>query len=175
MSYIGPALPPHLRSSSDNQDDSSEDDVYGPALPPHLILAKKENTSSDSDDACGPTLPPQLRPHLPRERVVAGPSSTNHVDSEPSSDEEVVGPMPSEAGITNFELEKRALIMKRKLAEGESDLPEKAQREDWMVELPEVHRKNFGLGPRTFSNTKAPEITGRDEWTSIQGKVRTSL
>lgn len=172
MSYIGPALPPHLqRSSTDDQDDQTDDDTYGPSLPPHLKAAKQQESSSDDDESYGPSLPPHLQQHPQRDNQAAGPSSTPSNDSESSSDDEVVGPMPPDAGITNIELERRALQMKRKLAEGGDELPEKAKREDWMIELPELHSKNFGLGARTFSMTKAPEITGRDEWTTVQGKV----
>ena len=40
------------------------------------------------------------------------------------------------------------------------------KREDWMIELPELKRKNFGLGPRSFNRSDKPEVVGRDQWTS---------
>ncbi|KAF5308384.1 hypothetical protein FQR65_LT18181 [Abscondita terminalis] len=59
MSYIGPALPPHMLKKADDEDageaceSSKDDDLYGPALPAHLVARSRDNDDSD-DDAYGP-------------------------------------------------------------------------------------------------------------------------
>ena len=162
MSGIGPQLPPHLRYNRDEQSDpsDSEDDAYGPALPPHL-LKQNDSATASSSSTSGSNAPAQ---NFQQE-------NDNSSDSE-SSDGEIVGPLPPNQ-MSNYssalEVERRALKMKRKLLGQDEDDDKEPQRETWMLELPELKKKNFGLGPRAFNRTDKPEITGRDEWTSKPG------
>lgn len=144
MSRIGPTLPPHLTTQC--QDSSSdEEDAYGPALPPHL-----QNRARVAYDANEP-----------------GTSSKDEPCQ--SEDDEVIGPLPIEASNQGYsassEVESRALQMKRKLLCLEDQGSVEPKREEWMIELPELNTKNFGLGPRTFNRAEKPECTGREEWT----------
>jgi len=157
MSQIGPALPPHLMKKFENNredSDSSEDDCYGPALPPHLKEKKCDEDASTS----------RVEKIMLPDRPVDEPSESD------SSDGEIIGPSLPNAVASTYnsaaELERRSLNMKRKL-KGEDDITDKnPTREEWMIELPELVNKNFGLGPRTFNRTEKPKITGRDDWTS---------
>ncbi len=151
MSRIGPKLPPHLKKINeiDESDSNSDDgDLYGPALPSHL----KPKCSSDE--------------------LVQSPNreKRTQVTYDSSSDEEVIGPLPIDCIDTeqssSADIEKRALKMKRKLLGCHDEGNKQPKREDWMIELPEIQRKNFGLGPRTFNRTDKPECVGRDQWTS---------
>ncbi|XP_046442321.1 GPALPP motifs-containing protein 1-like isoform X2 [Daphnia pulex] len=153
MSRIGPTLPPHLQTAYENDDsDSDEGDLYGPALPAHLksqkVSSKLVQSNISNDRGC----------------------SVNHeVDS--SSDDEVIGPLPADCmdaeHSSSVDIEQRALKMKRKLLGVDDDEANKQpKREDWMIELPELKRKNFGLGPRVFNRSDKPEVVGRDQWTS---------
>lgn len=152
---IGPALPPSLcKDNNNSQTDSSdsEEDFYGPALPSHL---KSKPAPEEENPITSMKSEPTIK----------------MVEKDDSSDDEIIGPLPIE-GIdvdqaSSLDIEQRALSMKRKLLGLEdSDSDKQPQREDWMIELPELHRKNFGLGPRTFNRTNKPECTGRDQWTS---------
>lgn len=152
MSRIGPTLPPHLKKIHENEEsDSNSDDgdLYGPALPSHL----KPKCSSDE---------------LVQSNSSNKEKRTQVTDS--SSDEEVIGPQPIDSIDTeqssSADIEKRALRMKRKLLGCDDEGNKQTKREDWMIELPEIQRKNFGLGPRTFNRTDKPECVGRDQWTS---------
>ncbi|XP_046391980.1 GPALPP motifs-containing protein 1 [Ischnura elegans] len=181
MSFIGPALPPHLLKNSDESDHkdladtndskqlnspeatsdkSGDDDLYGPALPPGL---QKSST-------IGPALPPGLRERL----------STHDAD-EPaenegsgSEDDDVVGPMPmpeeGESSYTARLIEERSHRMHQKLmGKNGKDAPKK--REEWMLELPEGRTRQAMLGmnlaPRTFQARPAPKLdaAGRSAWT----------
>lgn len=155
MSQIGPTLPPHMRNHHSSSSSEDDDDTYGPALPPHLKNKIPEAIASSSSTT-----------YLP---VKSDPEQLKESNN---SDEEIIGPLPvgmSEDSDNSAaaELEKRSLKMRNKLLgidkEGVNLEP---KREDWMIELPEVHTKNFGLGPRSFNRSDKPEITGRDEWTS---------
>ena len=153
MSRIGPTLPPHLQKLYENEEsDSNSDDgdLYGPALPSHLKPPKCTNDE------------------LVQSNSYNDKTEINQVSE--SSDDEVIGPLPvnvldSELSST-ADIEKRALKMKRKLLGVDDEANKEPKREDWMIELPEIQRKNFGLGPRTFNRTDKPECVGRDQWTS---------
>ena len=162
MSRIGPSLPPHLVNVSENTSSSDEDDAYGPALPPHLLQNQKSSTLV-ADLVPGPSV-------VKTSSSDAQDQGKKQIVDGSSSDEEVIGPLPVEKfgklyGVSS-ELEKRALKMKQKLLAVDSDVKNEPKREDWMIELPELQNKNFGLGPRTFNRTEKPECTGRDQWTS---------
>lgn len=158
MSHIGPTLPPHLQKKLEDDKDSSSDDadLYGPALPAHLkqLLKMPSNGSAESDFSKG-------RKPLPIDDEI---EST-------SGDDRVFGPLPANLGNTvhnsSFDVEHRSLKMKRKLLGVDDDEANKQpKREDWMIELPELKRKNFGPGPRAFNRSEKLEVVGRDQWTS---------
>ncbi|KZS21845.1 GPALPP motifs-containing protein 1 [Daphnia magna] len=154
MSRIGPTLPPHLKKAYENDTDSNSDDadLYGPALPAHLGQSK----------------------NMPNNglRISSEKKATITEESESTSDDDrVIGPLPANFGNSEqssfVDVEHRALEMKRKLLGANEDEESKQpKREDWMIELPELKRKNFGLGPRAFNRSEKPEVVGRDQWTS---------
>ncbi|KAF6209973.1 hypothetical protein GE061_015728 [Apolygus lucorum] len=39
------------------------------------------------------------------------------------------------------------------------------KREEWMIELPDARRAEFGLGPRKFRAREAPDMSDRSSWT----------
>ncbi|XP_057364646.1 GPALPP motifs-containing protein 1-like [Daphnia carinata] len=152
MSRIGPSLPPHLQKAYENDADSNSDDadLYGPALPAHLRQPMHNNASSISCEKKA--------------------TITEESESE-SDDDRVIGPLPANCGDSEHssfvDVEQRSLKMKRKLLGADEDEESKQpKREDWMIELPELKRKNFGLGPRAFNRSEKPEVVGRDQWTS---------
>ena len=153
MSQIGPTLPPHMRNHHSSSSSEDDDDTYGPALPPHLKNKIPEVIASSSSTNY---MPVKSDPKQPKES---------------SSDEEIIGPLPVGMSEDSYnsavELEKRSLKMRNKLLGlDKEDANLEPKREDWMIELPEVHTKNFGLGPRSFNRSDKPEITGRDQWTT---------
>lgn len=147
----------------------------GPTLPPHLRKAyQSENSDSDEGDLYGPTLPAHLKPQKVSDKLVKSNISNKgrcHVNHEIDlSSDEVIGPLPADSirveQSQSIEIEHRALKMKRKLLGEDDETNKQLKREDWMVELPELKRKNFGLGPRSFNRSDKPEVVGRDQWTS---------
>lgn len=121
--FIGPALPPHLQSKVAvelDENHSEENNPYGPVLPPSLLEDCEEQNKieicnkskckneefSSMDIAYGPALPPSI----------------TQESSNISSDDEIVGPMPSSNNCPSDEihqavedLERRAMRMKQKL------------------------------------------------------------
>ena len=167
MSYIGPTLPPNFVQNS-LEKSSEDEDAYGPALPPHL-RDKNGSSSSGSGSAKSDNYLNSKRESV----LEARPENQLEDDcSNSESDGEVIGPLPvsSDPGCysSSAEVERRALNMKNKLL-GKDAVDNEPKREDWMIELPELKSKNFGLGPRAFNRTDKPEIKGRDEWTSTPG------
>lgn len=159
MSRIGPTLPPNFQNQHSDENSSDGDDAYGPALPPHLLAKSSSDTVASS--SCSATFKD------------VDTTSSRHSDEagQTSSDDEVIGPLPPVEGKDSYscvtEVEERSNKMKRKLLGYDDEGNEKeVKREEWMVELPELHRKNFGLGPRTFNRSDKPECTERDQWTS---------
>ena len=165
MSIIGPSLPPHLRKSQSEDSNSEEEDLYGPALPPHLLKAKDDTVNKGNNE--------EINEEDHSDEVST--SKPNEASEDEESDGEIVGPLPvGESGSSALyssaaELERRALRMKKKLLGQEEHEEKEPEREEWMLELPELKKKNFGLGPRSFNRTDKPEITGRDQWTSVSG------
>ncbi|XP_071440605.1 GPALPP motifs-containing protein 1 [Hetaerina americana] len=183
MSFIGPALPPHLLKNKDDDVDDKvptgcgitdeieskevskekddDCDIYGPALPPGL-----QKVSS-----IGPALPPGLRERLSKPET--DEDATGNVGSE-SEDDDVVGPMPMPSeGETSYAarlIEERSHRMQQKLlGKGGGDVVKK--REEWMLELPEGRTRQAMLGmnlaPRSFQTRPAPKLNaaGRSAWT----------
>ncbi|XP_078693976.1 GPALPP motifs-containing protein 1-like [Branchiostoma floridae x Branchiostoma belcheri] len=174
---IGPALPPGFASHQGSSDDDDDDDdragqrsedrqeFCGPALPPGF----KRSSSPEpcpSRSVIGPALPPGFSRSEGDDLQAAAAMSAGYDDDD---DDEMIGPMlpPSgeeDAGISVAEqFEKRAQAMKDKL-EGKNQGPVAKEREEWMLELP-PEMKSFGLGPRTFRRTAAPEMGDRSVWT----------
>jgi hypothetical protein len=173
MSY-GPALPEHLQKKreqeeeEDEDEDEDEEDSYGPALPPGMARKKNRDTDDEVEekkkkDVLGPRLPPGMEMRKDEEEVESS-----------DDDGEVVGPMPPKPGeqqgtsasVAALEIERRSRIMLDKI-EGRGKV-EEPQRETWMLELPAEKEKNFGLGARTFSRSKAePRKKGeaKQAWT----------
>ncbi|KRT80150.1 hypothetical protein AMK59_7671, partial [Oryctes borbonicus] len=149
----GPALPP-----PNNHEQNLKTKVYGPTLPSHMTnvaseasLQKKPTTNNDQDE------------------------TQNLIDVFPSDEtntqvleDECFGPLPlniisqSEAHIA---LEERALQIKLdQLQKGKQD---HVSREEWMLELPEIHSKHLALGPRQFRTNPGPDLSDRSSWTNI--------
>ena len=181
MSFIGPMIPSHLRSSQESQDsDSDSDDNFGPKLPSEPCRGPRPGPGpdpapavapppppphaaedeSESDDDYGPSLPPHLQ-HNPQQNSVQ--------QEDESSDEDFVGPKVSEittsvdrAAVAQ-ELEMRAKRMRDKLEGGDQA---EVKRETWMLELPEEKANRFGLGARQFSRKGVTERGGnKSAWT----------
>ena len=194
MSNYGPMLPPHLqkkREEAEKDSSGDEDSSFGPALPPGFRKDKGENeqksakgTKEDSDEdeaSFCPALPPGFKRKAADEPAGSGPSPPKSskaavgVEEESSSDDDgggFVGPLPptaaasaaaASAASAAAEIANRAQRMKDKI-EGR-DKPEVKERESWMIELPPEKTKNFGLGPRSFSRSKAEKGGDRSGWT----------
>ncbi|KAG8224307.1 hypothetical protein J437_LFUL007247 [Ladona fulva] len=181
MSFIGPALPPHLQKDdnqpseehSDKSDDSIEEeskddkdecDMYGPALPPGM-----PKTSS-----IGPALPPGFREKLSKRDSEVSGGNPGSVSSDEDDYGNVVGPMPvlEDQGESSYAaklIEERSQRMHQKLLGKSDQVPKK--REKWMTELPEGRTRQAMLGmnivPRTFQTRPAPKLdaAGRSAWT----------
>ncbi|KAF5270469.1 hypothetical protein FQA39_LY08347 [Lamprigera yunnana] len=156
MSYIGPALPPHLirkaqqetesnepTSTEDEKVEDSKNNLFGPALPCQL-----KHTETKCNDTFGPTLPKHLQKVLDEDN------------------EDVYGPLPADMSTNSLAhraLEERALQMKLNYLNPEKD--EKPSREEWMMELPEVSVSRLGMGPRQFRKNAVPDLSDRSSWT----------
>ncbi|XP_078612429.1 GPALPP motifs-containing protein 1-like [Branchiostoma floridae x Branchiostoma japonicum] len=172
---IGPALPPGFASHGGDDDDDDDDragqrsedrqEFCGPALPPGFKRSSSPE-SGPSRSVIGPALPPGFsRSEVSALEDAAVPAGYSDDDDE---DEEMIGPMlpPSgpAAGLSVAqEFEKRSQAMKDKL-EGKNQVSMVTEREEWMLELP-PEMKSFGMGPRTFRRTAAPEMGDRSVWT----------
>ena len=173
MSY-GPQLPPHLlklrEASRDNvaEDKASgkneDDEIYGPVLPPS-VRSESEHDNEKESSSIGPQLPSSFKK--------SDNKSDNQNLSNSDSDDEFVGPLPSDSGShkksrrqqqIELDLEKRAnyILNKGTINDTVENVP---KRESWMLELPAEKAKNFGLGPRQFSkNTESKPKLDRS-WT----------
>ena len=95
-------------------------------------------------------------------------------EDESDSDDggDVIGPMPPKSGSSGAassssiaaDFERRSAKMRDRI-EGKDEDKGEPKREQWMIELPPEKAKNFGLGPRTFSKSKAEPTKKRNEWT----------
>ena len=71
----------------------------------------------------------------------------NEEEASSDGDDEVIGPLPNmESSSTFLELEKRAALLKNKSKNLDKESSKEAKREEWMTVLPELEKKNFGLG-----------------------------
>lgn len=116
---------------------TAQPELFGPALPPHLL---KKQPQSPGDSFGPSTFPP---------------------DDEDSNDDSF-GPLPpglSSHSSAHIALEERALQLKMGQLQPKSDKPE---REEWMIELPEVgDASKLGLGQRQFRKNAAPDLSDR--------------
>ncbi|CAG0921128.1 unnamed protein product [Notodromas monacha] len=104
----------------------------------------------------GPQLPPGLETKVD--------DSASDSDSG-ESDSDIIGPKPpssfeaiSSASSAALSIERRQLVMKRKLEDMGEEKPQ--GRETWMLELPDEKRSLLGLGPRKF---KTKNLTDKDK------------
>lgn len=150
-------------SSSDNNDSNiygpalpgkiSDSKVYGPCIPSNLV-------TESSIGSFGPNLPPNFKQSDNQSRVL-GPTLPPHLKSEilnfseqklkqavqvaeSDEDDDLIGPLPeghSSKNISHKLLEERALEMRINALNPVDTTP---RREEWMTELPDVHRVNLG-------------------------------
>ena len=114
-------------SVSDDEDDL----FYGPQLPTHLKQNKcAEMSSFNEKEGCKQTN-----------------DRNNEEEISSDGDNEVIGPLPNmESSQTFLQLEKRAALLKNKSKNRDRESCKEAKREEWMTVLPELEKKNFGLG-----------------------------
>lgn len=178
---FGPALPPPPVETKANV--IVEKQYVGPELPPGFKLNSRHSSSDDVEmeeprQNIGPQIPKNILEQIQLQS--ADVDITEHSFDKVSSSEEedddcsfAIGPMP--AGSTTLtaaqlELEKRALEIKiKKLddAEGGSSRKLGDDREEWMIELPEIRRvADLGLGARQFRTKERPDFDDRTQWTN---------
>lgn len=151
---LGPSLPPHLlKKSSETEED--QNCAVGPMLPPSLQTSQQNLNTESEISVIGPALPSHLRQQLAKE-------SENNIVEDEEDDEETFGPLlpgMSSNSEAHRALEERALKMK---LDGLNPQKQDVQnREEWMLELPEVHASNLGLGPRQFRAKSGPDMSDR--------------
>ncbi|XP_013794762.1 GPALPP motifs-containing protein 1-like [Limulus polyphemus] len=171
---IGPSLPsgfikhdsdkssdsePEAHVASSTSNDSSKNGTTSSLIGPGVSGSRK---TESNNVVAGPTFPPGFKQSFE-------PSNS---DSDSNSETDIIGPLPSMAieketvMDVSQEIERRSKKMKNKL-EGNDDLKNKVPaRETWMIELPPDVGKQFGLGPRSFSNqTTSSKGQDRSVWT----------
>ncbi|XP_035693737.1 GPALPP motifs-containing protein 1-like [Branchiostoma floridae] len=136
---------------------------------PFLFPGFKRSSSPESGPSrsvIGPALPPGFsKSEVSALEDAAVPAGYSDDDED---EDEMIGPMlpPSGPAVglsVAQEFEKRSQAMKDKL-EGKNQVSVVTEREEWMLELP-PEMKSFGMGPRTFRRTAAPEMGDRSVWT----------
>ncbi|XP_055682115.1 phosphatidate cytidylyltransferase, mitochondrial-like [Lutzomyia longipalpis] len=139
--------------------------AFGPALPPHLLKSSSAQSSSPVEEkkVIGPCLPPNFQP-----QEITEVEET--VEDEEDEDDLAIGPLlPGQEpqSRAQLELEERALEIKLNGLEGsERSTNDATNREEWMIELPEVRKvADLGLGPRQFRQKEGPDFSDRSSWT----------
>uniref|UniRef100_A0A7G3AST9 Phosphatidate cytidylyltransferase, mitochondrial n=1 Tax=Lutzomyia longipalpis TaxID=7200 RepID=A0A7G3AST9_LUTLO len=139
--------------------------AFGPALPPHLLKSSSAQSSSPVEEkkVIGPCLPPNFQP-----QEITEVEET--VEEEEDEDDLAIGPLlPGQEpqSRAQLELEERALEIKLNGLEGsEKSTNDATNREEWMIELPEVRKvADLGLGPRQFRQKEGPDFSDRSSWT----------
>ena len=175
---FGPKLPSVAckgpKPTEDSESESDDDQSYGPKLP--SVPCKGPKPTSDSQTSIGPQVPgpsakQNIGPQLPPGLGSSKDSQSNSLNSPSSeSDDDMIGPRPPKPGeeISQEEMiarniEARAQKMKDKI-EGR-DKPIEPKRESWMLELPKSRIKDFGLGPRSFSQSTKSKTKQDKTWT----------
>ncbi|XP_054266420.1 GPALPP motifs-containing protein 1-like [Macrosteles quadrilineatus] len=153
-------LSPHSSDSHDNLE------TFGPVLPPKV-----------EEESYGPALPPNLK-----KTTVQGPMLPSGITSddlekmeqEESDNEDTFGPLPvGKMNMTQYQLELRAMDIKRKLEEEKSGSSKDVnKREEWMLELPPEKASNLGLGPRQFRMKEGPDMSNRSAWTDTPAEKK---
>ena len=103
----------------------------------------------------GPTLQPSVS------STQSMPSQCSNMNSD--SDDEIIGPMLP--GQIKTSLEERALEIQIKNLEGTGSDEKKLEREEWMMELPEIHAQRIGFTARSFKPKMGPDFSDRSAWT----------
>lgn len=181
-----------VADAQSNKFEVIDDLMCGPALPPHMLKKRSASPAKDLEVA-GPQLPPSWNQQVattstsiaPIEKpTIKGPTLPSGIDlsaaadnylevsdisESDDSDADVVGPMPigAEKSKAHLELEKRAIELKlAKLKELGETTEKQPAREEWMLELPEIHGvAGLGLVARQFRAKERDEIGDRTGWT----------
>eukprot|EP01147_Barroeca_monosierra_P006098 gene6097-7380_t len=185
---IGPALPPHLAAK--NKSESQKERLTTERATENTESATTmEHLRCRKERAIGPSLPPNYIQHpfiletgqhhiKEPKRIVSYEKDDCHdnclgdgVDDDDDDDDDF-GPMPisaeamdrleTEAIRSNFE--QRSEDAREKILNKGKQKP--VTRESWMTELPELHRKEFGLTNRTFRKTSGIESDDASSWIS---------
>lgn len=106
----------------------------------------------------GPSIPDEIR------KVLA--EKEGEVIKYESSDEDLgIGPLPAGSeekwSDAHRRLEERALDIKIRNLDGQSDTSKVKSREQWMLELPEGKAKIIGLEARSFRAKEGPDMSDR--------------
>lgn len=170
---FGPALPP-IETDADNIAEH-----VGPVLPPGFKLnshhSRLEDVWYESKKQIGPQVPKHILEQIQVQTVDV--DMIEHDFDKISSEEEdcnfIIGPIPTGSKTltaTQLELEKRALEIKiKKLDDAETGSTRKIEdeREEWMIELPEIRKvADLGLGARQFRTKERPNFDDRTQWTN---------
>ena len=170
--------PVELKKPSRNL--SHDDGAYGPALPPPTVKKpddkqtsrpskRKSTTPVDYKPKSGP-----IGPSLPKDFCI--PTEEAQVENydviTSDEDDNIIGPLPASAEMTEWdlELEKRKIEIKlqqldRRMMAMTGD-PDIKQREEWMLELPEIRKvPDMGLSSRQFRKNDRPDFSDRSNWT----------
>ncbi|XP_017057504.1 GPALPP motifs-containing protein 1 isoform X2 [Drosophila ficusphila] len=155
--------PPDLASNSE--------DAFGPALPPHLRKSSQPEmpVEGNPQKELGPQPKAMIGPILPSNLTMDKSPNKN---DEADSDDDLAGtfgPLPNASQVA---LEERALALKLAALEGGGlgTSTDQEVREEWMLELPDVGLKS-GLAAlsnmkRTFYQGKErPDFSDRSSWT----------
>ncbi|KAJ8733929.1 hypothetical protein PYW07_014480 [Mythimna separata] len=163
-----------LRRAGPRGEDKAAPDVCGPALPPHLEVRYERSASPDIE---GPALPAHLKrnpknigPSIPDDMRKVLAEKEREVIKYESSDEDLgIGPLPAGSeekwSDAHRRLEERALDIKIRNLDGQSDTSKVKSREQWMLELPEGKAKIIGLEARSFRAKEGPDMSDRSSWT----------
>ncbi|XP_044018885.1 uncharacterized protein DDB_G0287625 isoform X2 [Aphidius gifuensis] len=159
---IGPCLPEcfkkqieeNIIKNENDDDDEEEEDTFGPALPPHLaskncqVLEQELAVKMDISDSV---------------------KDVKNCEDNDDDDDGCIGPLPAnhpalQDDLVQQQLEYRARMIKRELAEIDNNVDEK-KREEWMTELPSIQTAHLGLVPRSFRSKPGPDMSDRSSWT----------
>ncbi|XP_016976058.1 GPALPP motifs-containing protein 1 [Drosophila rhopaloa] len=167
VTYTKPTV---LVNVSPPEIESNSQDAFGPALPPHLrkssqseIPAEKQ-LESKPQAMIGPILPSNVAQE--KAPMANGEADDNDDDDDLAG---TFGPLPNASQVA---LEERALALKLAALEGGGlgTSTDQDVREEWMLELPDVGLKS-GLAAlsnmkRTFYQGKErPDFSDRSSWT----------
>lgn len=110
--------------------------------------SKKHKNKKEQKPIIGPQLPQSV--------------SLNQINTYDDDHEDIIGPMLP--GCIKTSLEERALEMQIKGFKEDDN--KKKEREEWMLELPEVHSERLGFTARSFHKSTGPDFSDRSVWTN---------